>query len=107
MPLMFRFHPEKYYRPKDEEMRLIATVNTLAVWRSQGKAPVYHRANGRILYFGADLNAYLDASRVEPTERQPTSVRRVCGTENVPSPANGRHRRTAGSDGKKDHPNNL
>ena len=69
VPPVEHFDPHSFYTPQDEEMRLIATVNTLAVWRHQGKGPPYYRPNGRILYRGVDLNAYLDAGRVEPTEK--------------------------------------
>lgn len=56
-------------------MRLIATVGTLAVWRHEGRGPPYLRVGNRILYSGADLNAFLDACRVEPTEKPRNSMR--------------------------------
>jgi len=72
---MRRFDPDKYYRPQDDAMRLIATVGTLAVWRHQGKEPPYLRLGNRIVYPGKDLNLFLDACRVEPTERPSASTR--------------------------------
>ena len=71
---MYRFDPDKYYRPQDDAMRLIAKEGTLAVWRHLGKGPAYFRTGSRIFYRGLDLNAYLDACRVEPTEKQPALV---------------------------------
>ena len=63
---MKRFDPDVYYRPADEAMRLIATVGSLALWRHQGKGPPFTKFGHRVLYLGADLNAWLDARRVEP-----------------------------------------
>ena len=63
---MQRFEPDRYYRPADESMRLIATEGSLALWRHKGTGPPYTKFGHRILYFGADLNAWLDARRVEP-----------------------------------------
>ena len=61
---MERFQDDKYYRAADDEMRLIATKGTLAVWRHAGKGPAYVRFGNRILYEGFVLNAFLDSHRV-------------------------------------------
>ena len=63
---MQRFDPDRYYRPADEAMRLIATVGSLALWRHQGKGPPFTKFGHRVLYRGADLNSWLDKHRVEP-----------------------------------------
>lgn len=63
---MQRFSAEKYYRPADAAMRLIATVGSLALWRHQGKGPPFTKFGHRILYYGLDLNSWLDKHRVEP-----------------------------------------
>ena len=63
---MRRFEEDRYYRPCDPEMRLIATEGTLAQWRYQARGPVYVRYGNRILYRGADLNRELDAHVVHP-----------------------------------------
>ena len=63
---MQRFEPDQYYRPADEVMRLIATVDSLALWRLQGKGPPFTKFGHRVLYRGDDLNAWLDEHRVEP-----------------------------------------
>ena len=63
---MERFDPDRYYRPADEAMRLIATVGSLALWRHKDTGPPYTRFGHRVLYFGADLNRWLDSHRVEP-----------------------------------------
>ena len=64
---MHRFDPDRYYRAFDPEMRLIATVGTLAVWRHEGKGPPYVRFGNRVLYRGSDVNTWLDERIVEPT----------------------------------------
>ena len=63
---MERFQHDRYYRPADPEMRLIATQGTLAVWRCEGRGPAYVRFGNRVLYEGDTLNQWLDAHRVEP-----------------------------------------
>ena len=65
---MTRFESEKYYRPADEAMRLIATVGSLALWRHLGKGPPYTKFGHRVLYLGEELNAWIDAHRVEPRQ---------------------------------------
>ena len=63
---MRRFEHDRYYRTNDRAMKLIATPGTLAQWRCHGKGPRYTRFGNRILYFGADLNRWLDAHVVHP-----------------------------------------
>ena len=68
---MKRLDPNTYYRPQDEEMRLVGTEGTLSQWRFKGNGPSYTvvsgsgKGNGRILYLGSDVNSFLDARRVE------------------------------------------
>ena len=66
-----RFEPARYYRPGDAALSVIASHGTLATWRWQGRGPRYTRFGHRVLYLGADLNAWLDAHVVEPTIRAP------------------------------------
>ena len=63
---MMRFKTDQYYQTTNPALRLLATSGTLAVWRHQGKGPRYTRFGNRILYLGADLNAWLDGHIVEP-----------------------------------------
>jgi len=60
------FDSDKLYRPSDPAMRAIATEGTLAVWRCKGQGPAFFKIGCRVAYRGADLNAWLDARRVEP-----------------------------------------
>ena len=63
---MHRFEPDRYYRTSDPALALIATRGTMNQWRHQGVGPRYVRLGGRVLYLGADLNAWLDERIVEP-----------------------------------------
>ena len=63
---MKRFEDDRYYRTDDPALALIATRGTLAQWRSRGIGPPYIRYGNRILYLGADLNAWLDYHVVRP-----------------------------------------
>ena len=62
-----RFDNDRYYQPGDAALSIIASRGTLATWRWQSRGPRYIKFGHRILYFGADLNAWLDARVVEPT----------------------------------------
>ena len=64
---MFRFDPDRYYRTTDQELRLIATRGTLSQWRHRGEGPPYVRFGNRVLYRGSELNAWLDAHIIHPT----------------------------------------
>ena len=66
-----RFDPDSYYRTHDPALGLIATRGTLAQWRYQGTGPRYVRFGHRVLYHGAELNAWLDARVVETDGRRP------------------------------------
>ena len=68
---MRRFDNDRYYFAGDAEMRLIATKGTLGVWRCEGRGPRYTRFGNRVCYLGADLNRWLDAHVVEPTQAAP------------------------------------
>ena len=61
-----RFDDDKYYRTNDPALELIAKRGTLAQWRCQNRGPKFFRHGRRILYRGADLNAWLDAHTVHP-----------------------------------------
>ena len=63
---MTRFDDDRYYRTQDPALALIATSGTLAQWRCHGRGPKFVRFGNRVLYFGADLNAWIDAHVVHP-----------------------------------------
>lgn len=41
-------------------------VHTLRYWRAAGRGPAYHKVGVRVLYNLADLEAFVQAGRVEP-----------------------------------------
>jgi len=57
--------PEMFYRPQDPQLRQVAAVQTLAVWRHKGIGPSYTLSGSRVLYRGADILDWLDARRIE------------------------------------------
>ena len=73
---MTRFNPQKYYRTKDPALALIATSGTLAVWRHAGRGPSYLRFGNRVLYYGSDLNSWLDEHIVVPADSQKSERKR-------------------------------
>ena len=61
------FDSRRTYQPIDEEMRLLGSIDRLAQWRHHGQGPAFYRIGRKVLYRGADINAWLEARRVEPT----------------------------------------
>ena len=84
---MDRFAEDRYYRPQDPALRLIATVGSLALWRHQGKGPAFHKLGRKILYHGRDLNRWLDEHRVEPVKAQAPARVACTGLRDEPRPA--------------------
>ena len=66
---MKRFDDDAYYRPGDPALDVVASRGTLATWRWQGRGPRYTKYGNRVLYLGADLNAFLDSRVVDPADR--------------------------------------
>ncbi len=64
---MERFAPDRYYRPTDPELAVIATPGTLCQWRHQSRGPRYCKLGNRVLYLGRDLNEWLDSHMIDPT----------------------------------------
>ena len=62
------FQEDAFYRPNDNALRLIATVGTLAQWRSTGTGPRFIKLapgkGSRVLYAGTDLLSWLAEKRV-------------------------------------------
>lgn len=50
----------------DSELELIGDRDKLAQWRHKGIGPAYYKLGRKIIYRGADLNAWADAHRIEP-----------------------------------------
>ena len=60
------FEHDRNYVLGDPELDLIGDRAKLAQWRHKGFGPAFYRLGRKIVYRGADLNAWADAHRVEP-----------------------------------------
>jgi hypothetical protein len=60
------FENNRNYVLGDCELNLIGDREKLAQWRHKGMGPAFYRLGRKIMYRGADLNAWADAQRVEP-----------------------------------------
>ena len=61
------FQDGTLYPTTDPALLALATAQTLAHWRSQGRGPPYIKSGARVLYWGRDLNAWLESRTVRPT----------------------------------------
>ena len=59
------FEQNRNYLLGDPELEIIGDRNKLAQWRHKGVGPAYYRLGRKIVYRGADLNAWMEAHRVE------------------------------------------
>ena len=59
------FDQNRNYVLGDEELNLIGDRDKLAQWRHKGMGPAFYRLGRKIVYRGADLNAWAEARRVE------------------------------------------
>ena len=60
------FDDARAYVLGDPELDLIGDREKLAQWRYKRVGPAYYRLGRKIVYAGADLNAWVDRQRVEP-----------------------------------------
>jgi hypothetical protein len=60
------FEQDRAYVLGDPELEIIGDRAKLAQWRHKGVGPAYYRLGRKIVYRGADLNAWAEAHRVEP-----------------------------------------
>ena len=59
------FEQNRNYLPGDPELDLIGDRAKLAQWRHKRTGPAYYKLGRKIIYCGADLNAWAEANRVE------------------------------------------
>ena len=59
------FEQNQNYVLGDSELNIIGDREKLAQWRHKGIGPAYYRLGRKIVYRGADLNAWAEANRVE------------------------------------------
>ena len=62
------FDCNRNYVLGDAELNLIGDREKLAQWRHKNTGPAYYRLGRKIVYRGADLNAWADANRVDPAQ---------------------------------------
>ncbi len=60
------FDDNRAYVLGDAELNLIGDREKLAQWRHKNKGPAYYRLGRKIIYRGIDLNAWVEARRIEP-----------------------------------------
>ncbi len=60
------FEQSRNYLLGDPELDLIGDRAKLAQWRHRGTGPAFYRLGRKIIYRGADLNAWAEANRVDP-----------------------------------------
>lgn len=62
------FETNRNYVLGDPELEPIGSREKLAQWRHKRRGPPYYKLGRKIVYRGADLNAWAEAHRVEPSE---------------------------------------
>lgn len=62
------FDPNRNYLLGDPELEIIGDREQLAQWRHKMKGPAFYRLGRKIVYRGADLNAWVAANRVDPSQ---------------------------------------
>lgn len=60
------FEHNRNYVLGDRELNLIGDRAKLAQWRHKGLGPAFYRLGRKIVYRGADLNAWAEAHRIVP-----------------------------------------
>ena len=61
------FENERSYVLGDPELEIIGDREKLAQWRHKMKGPAFYRLGRKIIYRSADLNAWMEANRVDPS----------------------------------------
>lgn len=60
------FEQNRAYVLGDPELEIIGDRNKLAQYRHKGIGPAYYKLGRKIIYHGTDLNAWVEANRVDP-----------------------------------------
>lgn len=60
------FENDRSYVLGDPELDLIGDREKLAQWRHRNVGPAYYKLGRKIVYRGKDLNAWTEATRVDP-----------------------------------------
>lgn len=62
------FENDRTYVLGDPELSLLGDRQKLAQWRHKNTGPAYYKLGRKIVYRGADLNAWAAARRCEPDQ---------------------------------------
>ena len=62
------FDDDKLYLAGDPALLKLGRPSTLAHWRSDGRGPAFIKVGARVAYRGLDLNEWLIARTVRPTD---------------------------------------
>ena len=62
------FEQNSNYVLGDDELNIIGDREKLAQWRHKGVGPAFYKLGRKIIYRGADLNAWAEANRVDPSK---------------------------------------
>lgn len=62
------FEQNRNYVLGDDELNIIGDRDKLAQWRHKSMGPAFYKLGRKIIYRGADLNAWAEANRVDPSE---------------------------------------
>ncbi len=60
------FEQNRTYVLGDPELEIVGDREKLAQWRHKGIGPAFYKLGRKIVYHGADLNAWADANRIDP-----------------------------------------
>jgi len=60
------FEQNRNYVLGDDELNIIGDRDKLAQWRHKRMGPPFYKLGRKIIYRGADLNAWSEAQRVDP-----------------------------------------
>ena len=69
------FDDERLYLAGDPALLVLGSPSTLSHWRCQGVGPAYIKLGSRVAYRGSDLNQWLAARTVRPTDRRHSTPR--------------------------------
>ncbi|WP_394199954.1 MerR family transcriptional regulator [Litoreibacter albidus] len=63
------FEQNRNYVLGDPELDIIGDRDKLAQWRHKNMGPAFYKLGRKVIYRGADLNAWAEACRVDPALR--------------------------------------
>lgn len=63
------YDDDRIFFPEDPELRVLGSTEKLAQWRHRNTGPSFVKIGRRVGYFGNDLNAYLNARRVDTSTK--------------------------------------